>query len=147
MRLLHLIGLLLAFPLLLGAAEPKLVPDVSQREIQIRYSFTGAELLLFGAVLYPAAGADRPRRYRGGSEGPDATDPRPGEQKVAGIWMNVESERFRSAPSFYAVASSRPLPELVDDRTAAIYELVRPESAAFPGCRSTPQERQRFEAG
>jgi hypothetical protein len=24
------------------------------------------------------------------------------KQKVAGIWMNVESERFRSAPTFYA---------------------------------------------
>ena len=30
------------------------------------------------------------------------------KQKVAGIWMNADSTRFRSAPSFYAVASSRP---------------------------------------
>ena len=33
--------------------KPRLVPDVSQRQIEIRYSFTGAELLLFGAILYP----------------------------------------------------------------------------------------------
>jgi Putative transmembrane protein (Alph_Pro_TM) len=39
--------------LLMGAAEPILVPDVSQRKIDIVYSFTGAELLLFGAILYP----------------------------------------------------------------------------------------------
>jgi uncharacterized protein (TIGR02186 family) len=45
--------LLLAAPLLMAQAEPKLVPDVSQREVEIRYSFTGAELLLFGAILYP----------------------------------------------------------------------------------------------
>jgi hypothetical protein len=45
------------------------------------------------------------------------------KQKVAGIWMNVEAARFRSAPAFYAVASSRPLSKLVDERTAAIYEL------------------------
>ena len=37
-------------PLLLGQAEPRLVPDVSHRDIEIRYSFSGAELLLFGAV-------------------------------------------------------------------------------------------------
>ena len=30
-----------------------LVPDVSARSIEIRYSFTGAQLLLFGAILYP----------------------------------------------------------------------------------------------
>ena len=40
---------LLALPLLLGAAaKPVLVPDVSARSIEIRYSFTGAQLLLFG---------------------------------------------------------------------------------------------------
>ena len=39
--------------MLLGADKPVLVPDISEREIQIRYSFTGAQLLLFGAVVYP----------------------------------------------------------------------------------------------
>jgi hypothetical protein len=47
------LALALLTPALLAQAEPKLVPDVSQREIQIRYSFTGAELLLFGAIVYP----------------------------------------------------------------------------------------------
>src|SRR3546814_5107488 len=40
--------------LLLGAAaKPMLVPDVSQRSVEIYYSFSGAELLLFGAIIYP----------------------------------------------------------------------------------------------
>ena len=47
-----LLSLALA-PLLLGAAKPVLVPDISSRSIEIRYSFTGAQLLLFGAILYP----------------------------------------------------------------------------------------------
>jgi len=34
-------------------AEPKLVPDVSQRQIEIETGFTGAELLLFGAIIHP----------------------------------------------------------------------------------------------
>ena len=53
MRLVRALALLVMLPLTLGATEPKLVPDVSHREIEIRYSFTGAELLLFGAILYP----------------------------------------------------------------------------------------------
>ena len=40
-------------PWSLAQAQPRLVPDVSQRHVEIRYSFTGAELLLFGAILYP----------------------------------------------------------------------------------------------
>ena len=32
---------------------PKLVPDVSQRQINIQSGFTGADMLLFGAIIYP----------------------------------------------------------------------------------------------
>ena len=55
------------------------------------------------------------------------------KQKIAGIWMNADSNRFRSAPSFYAVASSRPIAELVDERTAAIYELGLHNLQLSPG--------------
>ena len=44
-------------PLLIGAEKPVLVPDISARQVQIRYSFTGAQLLLFGAVVYPGGRA------------------------------------------------------------------------------------------
>ena len=50
----------LGAPLLMGQAKPVLVPDVSQRDIEIAYSFTGAELLLFGAILYPRGRAPDP---------------------------------------------------------------------------------------
>src|SRR3546814_16762862 len=45
------------------------------------------------------------------------------KQKIAGIWINAASMRFRSAPSFYAIASPAPIGKLVDARTRAIYEL------------------------
>jgi uncharacterized protein (TIGR02186 family) len=69
------------------------------------------------------------------------------KQKVAGIWMNVEAERFRSAPTFYAVAASRPMSQLVDERIAAIYELGLQNLQLSPGAGASPEERQRFEAG
>mgnify|MGYP003500023492 CR=1 FL=1 len=55
-RLLSLLlfAMLLPLPALAQTAvEPKLVPDVSQRNINIQSRFTGAELLLFGAIIYP----------------------------------------------------------------------------------------------
>jgi len=142
------LSLLSLLPLLVGAAEPRLVPDVSQREIQIRYSFTGAELLLFGAILYPGGrtprdGVDVAVVVRGPVEPIVVRE----KQKVAGIWMNVESARFRSAPAYYAVASSRPLAELVDERTAAIYELGVQNLQLSPGTGADPAEQRRFEAG
>ena len=147
MRLRSLFLLLLA-PLVMAQAEPKLVPDVSQRQVEIRYSFTGAELLLFGAILYPGGRVPSdPADIVVVVKGPVEPIVVREKQKVAGIWMNVESERFRSAPSFYGVASSRPLADLVDDRIAAIYELGVDNLQLSPGAGSTPQEQRRFEEG
>ena len=148
MKRLRALALLLAAPLALGAAKPKLVPDVSQREIQIRYSFTGAELLLFGAIIYPGGRVPTEDAHIAVVvKGPPEPIVLREKQKVAGIWMNVESTRFRSAPSFYAVASSRPLSELVDERTAAIYELGLQNLQLSPGSGATPEEQRRFETG
>jgi uncharacterized protein (TIGR02186 family) len=147
-RLLRALLMLLTVPAAIGAAEPKLVPDVSQRAIEIRYSFTGAELLLFGAILYPGGRVPTDQvDVAVVVKGPLQPILVREKQKVAGIWMNVESERFRSAPSFYAVASSRPLSRLVEERIAAIYELGVQNLQLSPGAGATPEERQRFESG
>jgi len=138
----------LVAPLLIGAAEPVLVPDVSARSIEIRYSFSGAQLLLFGAILYP--GGKVPNRavdivvvLKGPVEPIVVRE----KQKIAGIWMNADQNRFRSAPSYYAVASSRPLRELVDERTAAIFELGMRDLQLSPGAGALPDKERRFENG
>ncbi len=135
-------------PLLLGQAQPRLVPDVSQRQVEIRYSFTGAQLLLFGAIVYPDGRAPEPGTdiavvLKGPMEPIVVRE----KQKVAGIWMNVDRVRFRSAPSFYAVVSSRPLRDLVDERTAAIYELGLGNLQLSPGGGADAETLQRFERG
>jgi uncharacterized protein (TIGR02186 family) len=61
--------------------------------------------------------------------------------------MNADLNRFRSAPSFYSVASSRPIPELLDERTAAIYELGLHNLQLSPGGGALPEKERRFEAG
>jgi len=133
---------------LMAQAKPVLVPDVSARQIEIRYSFTGAQLLLFGAILYP--------RGRVPEHDPDIAVVLRGpvqpilvreKQKVAGIWMNADSSRFRSAPAYYAVASSRPIADLVDERTAAIYEIGLQNLQLSPGSGALPERARRFEAG
>jgi uncharacterized protein (TIGR02186 family) len=135
-------------PLLLAQAQPRLVPDVSQRHVEIRYSFSGAELLLFGAIVYPNGrppepGTDVAVVLKGPLERIVVRE----KQKVAGIWMNVGRVRFRSAPAFYAVASSRPLARLIDERTAAIYELGLDNLQLSPGGGGAPEEMRRFEHG
>jgi len=144
-RALFLLGLV---PLLTAQAEPKLVPDISARSIEIRYSFTGAQLLLFGAILYPGGRVPRdPSDVIVVLKGPVEPILVREKQKIAGIWMNADSNRFRSAPSFYAVASSAPVRDLVDERTAAIYELGLQDLQLSPGGGALPDKERRFEAG
>ena len=133
---------------LLGASKPVLVPDISSRSVEIRYSFTGAQLLLFGAILYPGGRAPaRPADIVVVLRGPAEPIVVREKQKIAGIWMNADSDRFRSAPSFYAVASSRPIAQLVDERTAAIYEMGLQNLQLSPGGGALPEKDRRFEAG
>jgi uncharacterized protein (TIGR02186 family) len=142
-------ALLLPALLLLAAAdEPLLVPDVSQRDVEIQYSFTGADLLLFGAIVYPdGRKPERPADIVVVLKGPDQSVVMREKQKVAGIWVNADSARFRSTPSFYAMASSRPIDRIVDDRTAAIYELGLDKLQLSPASLNASQELDRFQAG
>ncbi len=142
------IALLALTPLLVAADKPVLVPDISARQVQIRYSFSGAQLLLFGAVVYPGGRPpDRQVDIAVVLRGPDQPILVRQKQKIAGIWMNADSDRFRSAPSFYAVSSSRPIGDLLDERTAAIYELGLHNLQLSPGGGALPEKERRFEAG
>ena len=143
-------GVLLAglAPLLMGQAQPRLVPDISARSVEIRYSFTGAQLLLFGAILYPGGRVPgKPADVIVVLKGPVEPILVREKQKIAGIWMNADSNRFRSAPSYYAVASSAPVRKLVDERTAAIYELGLQDLQLSPGGGALPEKERRFEGG
>ncbi|MFM7402547.1 MAG: TIGR02186 family protein [Erythrobacter sp.] len=128
--------------------EPVLVPAVSQSRIEVRQGFTGARLLLYGAVDEPG-GAGRTSDYdivvvlKGPAEAVRMRE----KERFAGIWMNAESSDFRSAPSFFAVASSRPVREIVDERTAAIYELGTDFIQLSPSGQIDPEEQSRFVQG
>jgi len=87
------------------AADPPLVTDVSSHLIAITSSFTGTELLVFGAVddagdvIVAIRGPAGPLMVRR-------------KERVAGIWLNRRSLRFENVPGFYAVAANRPLAEI-----------------------------------
>ena len=139
---------LLCLLLLGGARDPILVPEVSQHEVQVRQGFRGTELLLFGAILTPdgtRAGQDYDIVVV--LKGPTRSIILREKQRIAGIWVNAESTEFRSAPTFFAVASSRPINRIVDDKTAAIYELGLPWLQLSPIGAYNPKEQARFSAG
>jgi uncharacterized protein (TIGR02186 family) len=141
-----ILAALLAAQPALGAT--KLISDISQSRIDIEYSFSGANLLVFGAVQYatgraPGDAPDIAIVVRGPAE--PITVRR--KARVAGVWLNTAKARYESAPGFYAVASSRPVRDMLDETTAAIYEIGLEHLQLSPASANAPADLQAFEAG
>lgn len=139
---------LLALLALSGQRDPILVPEVSQHEIEVRQGFVGTELLLYGAILDPQGRRpDQPYDIVVVLKGPTQPILVREKDKALGIWVNAQSTAFRSAPSFFAVASSRPVDAIVDPLTAAIYELGLDYLQLSPAGAIDLEEQARFTAG
>ena len=139
---------LVATPLRAQGSDPILVTEVSQHEVLVRQGFTGTQLLLYGAILNPdgrRAGGDYDIVVilRGPSEAIRIRE----KQRFAGIWINAEATAFRSVPSFFALASSAPIDEIVDPRTAAIYEFGLDQLQLSPTGSIDQGQYDRFTAG
>lgn len=115
-----------AFPA--KAAEP-LVADLSNHLIAITTGFTGAQVLLFGAT-------DGPGDVVVTVRGPTGRAIVRRKDRIFGIWINSAAMDFDEVPNFYAVASSRPLDQLLTPDTVQKYNIgfdnlpIRPESDA-----------------
>ncbi|WP_108813791.1 TIGR02186 family protein [Loktanella sp. Alg231-35] len=102
--------LILALP----AKAEEIVLGLSRDEVAITATFEGSEILIFGAikreggpqaegdlgVIVTVAGPDRPVTVRK-------------KDRRFGIWVNTESVDVDVAPTFYAVATNRPLEEIL----------------------------------
>ncbi|MFQ3595909.1 MAG: TIGR02186 family protein [Sphingomonadaceae bacterium] len=147
MRALFLLFLLL-LPRPLAAQDPTLVADLSQSRIDISYRFAGAELLVFGAIQYPRGA--RPGEVPGIAiviRGPAQPLTVRLKERVLGIWVNTAAVRFESAPGFYAVATTAPISGLLDERSAAIYEIGLAYLQLSPATAVDPETSRRFQDG
>jgi uncharacterized protein (TIGR02186 family) len=96
-------------------AEP-LVADLTNHLIAITTGFTGTSVVLFGAIDGPGDVAVVVR-------GPDREMTVRRKSRIVGIWVNSQEVSFANVPSFYFVAASRPLEEIVSPAAAALYRF------------------------
>jgi uncharacterized protein (TIGR02186 family) len=143
-----LLALLLSAALGRPATAQKLISDVSQNSVEIEYSFTGADILVYGAILRP--GGQMAKAAPGIAvvlRGPGQPITVRRKERVAGIWVNRFAVRFETAPSLYRLATSAPIRSLVDERTAAIYEIGLENLQLSPASGESPAEIDAFEKG
>ena len=90
---------------------PDLIMDLSRARVSITSAFQGESILLFGMF-------DPPGEIVVVVAGPPARETVMRKQRFLGIWLNTGRQAFDDVPAYYAIASSRPLDKIVDDKTA-----------------------------
>jgi uncharacterized protein (TIGR02186 family) len=101
------------------AAAERLVVSLSNHRVQITSSFTGEDLVLFGTVE-PDAGTSAlraPYDIVVTVTGPRETFRTRRKERVAGIWVNIDSREFVRVPSYLAILSNRPVGEVANAET------------------------------
>lgn len=98
----------------LPAWAESVVLGLSQDEVAITTSFDGSEILIFGAVKREAPIPDgAPLEVIITVAGPSEPVMVRRKARRLGIWINTDAVEIDKAPSFYAVAASGPLEEVL----------------------------------
>lgn len=109
-------ALLLLIVLTSPARSEEIVAGLSQSRVSITARFDGSEILIYGAVKRDApAPAGPPLQVIVTVEGPSTPLMIRRKERVAGIWINRDAVRIDSAPSFYAVATTAPLLDILTE--------------------------------
>lgn len=126
------IALVLAMALPVQAEQ--IVAGLSQTEVSINANFAGSEIIVYGAVKRDAPAPKKPRlEVIVTVEGPaDPLIVRKKDRRF-GVWMNAESVQIDLAPSFYAVATTGPLSEILTDAENLRYQITVPSEIRAVG--------------
>ncbi len=90
---------------------PAISAALTDTTVKVSSDFTGARIVLYGAVFDTAdARSDVVVIVRG----PEQPVRLARKQRVLGLWLNSRPVVFRGAPGFYRAASSRPLDEIAN---------------------------------
>jgi uncharacterized protein (TIGR02186 family) len=142
MRVLAALFLMLAMALPLRAEE--VVLGLSQNRVSITTNFEGAEILIFGAVKRDRPLLTDPLEVVIAIAGPSQPLTVRRKDRRFGIWVNTAAVDIDAAPSFYAVATSGPLREVLTETEDLRYRVSIPRAIRSVGAPAEVGDAQVF---
>jgi uncharacterized protein (TIGR02186 family) len=102
-------------------ASEDLVSGLSQDTVEITSNYTGTDIVVFGAIehLEDVGAHDVIVVVRG----PDADMTVRKKDRVVGIWLNRDQAKLQDMPTFYYLASTRPLGDIAARDTLKRYGI------------------------
>ncbi|HYD26464.1 TIGR02186 family protein [Brevundimonas sp.] len=91
--------------------QVRVAAAMTDARIRVDSSFSGASIVLYGAVFNPT---DAPTDVVVVVRGPDAPVRLVKKTRNMGVWLNSRPVLFEGAPGFYLTASTRPLGDIAD---------------------------------
>ncbi len=139
-------GLLLALVLAAPAAAQTVVTGISTDNIALTANFTGSEVLVFGAIRRdaPIPVGEATIDIVVTLSGPPRTVIVRRKERRFGIWVNTEGVRVRQAPSYYALASTRPLAEILTETERLRWQIGLDQAVRRVGAHSTLADTSAF---
>ena len=108
-----------ALVILLALANPlnaqEVVAALTQNRVSITANFDGSEITIFGAIKREAPPGDEDLGVIITVTGPEAPVTVRRKARQAGIWINADAIHVEAAPSFYAVSTTGPLADVLDE--------------------------------
>jgi uncharacterized protein (TIGR02186 family) len=131
------------------ASAERLITSVSASRVLITSSYTGAELVLFGAIERDGVSVSR-----GGSyeiivtvRGPQSLTSVREKQRFGLFWINGDQAKFADMPGYYAINSSKPLAEITSEPLRERFQIgLEQMVAARGGIGYTPDRTIAFRA-
>ena len=123
------LALALLLQTLPALAQPTetIVAGLSQNRVSITANFDGSEILIYGAVKRDEPAPDDSRLEMIITvQGPAMPLVIRRKEKMAGIWLNTSAVRIDAAPSFYAVASTGPMDDILSDTDDLRHRITIP---------------------
>jgi uncharacterized protein (TIGR02186 family) len=118
----------------------KVEADVSTRSVEVTTDFTGHEILVFGAIDKSQQPDDEGGYYDVVVvvEGTPLPVVVRHKSDVAGVWVNTSSVTFASVPSYYAIASTKPVEEIAGP------QVLERHAIGFAHIKMTPAPGHRW---
>lgn len=123
---------LLVWPFL--AKAEGIVAGLSQSRVSITADFDGSEILIYGAVKREEPVPEgEPLHVIITVEGPSTPLMVRKKERRFGIWVNTEAVQIGRAPSFYAVATTGPLDQILSETENLRHQITIPRAIRSVG--------------
>lgn len=137
-----LLWVCLALP---AMANESIVAGLSQNRVSITADFDGSEILIYGAVKRDSPAPKQPPLHVIVTvEGPSSPLIVRKKERRFGIWVNTEAVQIGKAPSFYAVATTGFLEDILNETENVRHQITIPRAIRAVGISSQAKDSPGF---